>query len=216
MTPNGSEKLMTPAEIQTAVEQLAQDILASFESFKEAHPGTHKLALIGIRTGGDELMRRVTKIMKMDPRMPARRSLGEGGREDDRGMDPRLCGEDRVLEGSLDITLYRDDAHQTLELDAPLLRATDVNFSIENVFTVLVDDVLYTGRTVRAALEALNDFGRPACVKLAVLVDRGGKQLPIAADFVGKAFDVKPSHQVEVVLSDSSDMEDAVVVSPRA
>lgn len=189
---------MTPAEIFAATQNLATDIFSAFTAFQKDHANTNTLALIGIRTGGDELMRRI--VNELNQKIP---NQTQGG-------SPL-----EIFQGTLDITLYRDDAHQTLELDAPLLRATNVDFSIEGIFTVLVDDVLYTGRTVRAALEALNDFGRPACVQLAVLVDRGGHQLPISADFVGKTFAVKPSHQVEVVLSKSIDDTDKVIVFPR-
>lgn len=192
MTSERVEILLTPSQISEAIEKLAKEIAASFEIFKAVYPDT-KLALIGIRTGGDELMRRIVRTLRVDPRL----------------------NHAAILEGSLDITLYRDDAHQTLELAAPLLRATHVDFSIEGLYTVLIDDVLYTGRTVRAALEALNDFGRAASVKLAVLIDRGGKQLPIAPDFVGKTFNIDPSHQVDVVLEEPAVGRDKVVVYPR-
>ena len=124
----------------------------------EQNKGCENLALVGILTRGDILARRLADIIY-----------------DIEGV--------HVPVGSLDISLYRDDATIT---NLPQLRGTDILFNIDNKTIVLVDDVLYTGRTIRAALDALMDFGRPARIQLAILVDRGHRELPIRADFVGK------------------------------
>jgi pyrimidine operon attenuation protein/uracil phosphoribosyltransferase len=120
---------------------------------------TQNLAVIGIRSNGDHLADRlVARIRQID------------GRE--------------IEVGYMDITLYRDDLLTNPE--HPEIKATEILFSLEDKIVVLVDDVLFTGRTVRAALNQIPDYGRPRAVRLAVLVDRGGRELPIRADFVGK------------------------------
>ena len=115
----------------------------------------------------------------------------------------------RLQRGALDITLYRDDL-QTVG-PRPVVGKTHLPWSIDRKRVVIVDDVLYTGRTIRAALDELADFGRPGRIALAVLVDRGGRELPIHADIVGKSMDVPPGGRVDVLV-DSLDGEDAVVV----
>jgi pyrimidine operon attenuation protein/uracil phosphoribosyltransferase len=111
--------------------------------------------------------------------------------------------------GSVDIALYRDDLS---ELHAqPVVRTTDIAFPVDGTNILLVDDVLMTGRSVRSALQSLIDFGRPACVKLLVLVDRGRRELPIAPDFVGLRLNTDPHEQVEVRLA-PADPHDAIVV----
>jgi pyrimidine operon attenuation protein/uracil phosphoribosyltransferase len=123
----------------------------------EKNRGTRGLALVGIRTGGLELARRlVTLIAEAEGQAPA--------------------------QGAIDIALYRDD---TADRVKPSIGPTELPFTVEGTRIVLIDDVLYTGRTVRAALDALVDYGRPRAVQLAVLVDRGHRELPIQADFVG-------------------------------
>lgn len=117
------------------------------------------LAIVGIRTGGEYIGKRIhEKIESIENRS--------------------------INYGVIDITLYRDDLSHSAE--QPTLKGTDLPFSISGTRIVLVDDVLFTGRTVRAALDAIIDFGRPACVELAALVDRGHRELPIRADYVGK------------------------------
>jgi pyrimidine operon attenuation protein / uracil phosphoribosyltransferase len=148
------------------------------------------LALVGIRTGGAHLARRLaTEIERLTGR-------------------PVPCG-------VLDITLYRDDVLVTGH-PVPVLRGTDVDFDIEGRALVLVDDVLFTGRTVRAGLEALADLGRPACVRLAVLVDRGLRELPVCADFVGRALETTRQERVAVELTEEGHARDAVVVTTRS
>ena len=118
----------------------------------------------------------------------------------------------RLQRGALDITLYRDDL-QTVG-PRPVVGKTHLPWSIDRQRVVIVDDVLYTGRTIRAALDELADFGRPSRIALAVLVDRGGRELPIHADIVGKTMDVPAGARVDVLVGDL-DGEDSVVLVPR-
>ncbi len=115
--------------------------------------------------------------------------------------------------GVIDITLYRDDlstiAHQ------PVVKGTDISFPLDGKRVVLVDDVLFTGRTVRAAIDQIIDFGRPKRIELAVLVDRGGRELPICADYVGKAVTCGDQEMVQVYLSECDQRGDEVVLVER-
>ncbi len=130
--------------------------------------------IIGIRTRGETLAERLA-----------------------RGL--ASCGYSKIGRGVLDITLYRDDLSEIGP--RPLVRPSEMNLSLDGVPVLLVDDVLFTGRSVRAAMDALTDFGRPSVIKLAVLVDRGGRELPIQADFVGLTLaDVPRDHRVNVQL----------------
>jgi pyrimidine operon attenuation protein/uracil phosphoribosyltransferase len=115
--------------------------------------------------------------------------------------------------GTLDIALYRDDL--AARGVSPVVGATEIGFPLDGKTVVLVDDVLFTGRTVRAALDELVDFGRPRRVWLAVLVDRGGRELPIAADFVGASVEAATADDVQVRLKEDGAAEDVVVVKPR-
>jgi pyrimidine operon attenuation protein/uracil phosphoribosyltransferase len=146
------------------------------------------LAIVGIRRGGVFLAQRL------------RRELAQA-----LGQEPPL--------GTLDIALYRDDLAE--KGATPVIGPTDVRFPVQGKTIVLVDDVLYTGRTVRAALDELVDFGRPRRVWLAVLVDRGGRELPIAPDFAGVRIEVRDEEDVQVRLRESGAADDAVVVKPR-
>ena len=110
-------------------------------------------------------------------------------------------------QGSLDITFHRDDFRKRLVM--PQVKGTDISFSLDGKVVILIDDVLYTGRTIRAALDELNSFGRPSAVQLAVLVDRGHRELPIRADFVGKNIPTHDGEHVAVRLQES-DNEDGV------
>lgn len=111
--------------------------------------------------------------------------------------------------GTLDITLYRDDLSEVGS--QPIVRTTDIPFDVDQYHILLVDDVLMTGRSVRAALQVLIDFGRPRCVKLLVLADRGGRELPIAPDFVGMRVMLEADQEIEVRLK-PTDPEDAIVI----
>src|SRR5438445_12116925 len=123
-----------------------------------ACPSDKPLNIVGIRTRGEAMAERLAATL-------------------------RQRGHGRLGRGVLDITLYRDDLSEVGP--KPMVRPTQINFDVDDKPLLLVDDVLFTGRSVRAALDALTDFGRPSVIRLAVLVDRGGRELPIGADFVG-------------------------------
>ena len=157
------------------------------EEIVELNDGTDNLIIVGIHRRGVQLADRIARTIK-----------------EREGVD--------VPRGALDITLYRDDL-QTVG-PRPVVGPTDLPWNLEGKRVVIVDDVLYTGRTVRAALDELADFGRPARIALAVLVDRGGRELPIHADVVGKTIAVAPQDRVDVLVEEL-DGRDAVVVVPR-
>ena len=151
----------------------------------ERNKGAAEVVLIGIAARGDDLARRLAaEILRIE------------------GVE--------VPVGSLDITFYRDDIG--LRAEAPEVHQTHIGFDIGGRAVVLVDDVLFTGRTIRAALDALVDFGRPRSIQLAVLVDRGHRELPIRPDFVGKNVPTRRDEDVAVRLVEV-DGEDAVVVT---
>jgi pyrimidine operon attenuation protein/uracil phosphoribosyltransferase len=156
----------------------------------ERNKGVESLALVGVRTRGVHIARRLARSLK------------------------EITGVD-VATGALDITLYRDDLMRHAVGPQPLVRRTEIPFSIDTRKILLVDDVLYTGRTVRAALDALIDFGRPAAIQLIVLVDRGHRELPIKADYVGKNLPTAPGQSVQVRLQES-DGRDEVVLEGEA
>ena len=148
----------------------------------ERNRGVKGLALVGIRTRGVFIAKRLAKALQQITDEP-------------------------VPTGVLDITLYRDDLMRHAVGPQPLVRRTEIPFSIDDHKVVLVDDVLYTGRTIRAALDALIDFGRPRAIQLAVMVDRGHRELPIKADYVGKNVptSLKESVHVKLVETDGID-----------
>ncbi|MBC7338793.1 MAG: bifunctional pyr operon transcriptional regulator/uracil phosphoribosyltransferase PyrR [Firmicutes bacterium] len=150
----------------------------------EKNKGIEGLVLVGIRRRGVPLAERLARQIE--------------------AIEGR-----RVPVGSLDITLYRDDL--TLRSDHPVVHRTEVPFAVQGKKVVLVDDVLYTGRTVRAALDAIMDLGRPALIQLAVLVDRGHRELPIRADYVGKNVPTSRREIIHVKLKETDD-EDAVII----
>ena len=152
----------------------------------ERNKGVDDLALVGIRTRGVHLARRLA------------RSLRE------------ITG-DEVPTGALDITLYRDDLMRHAVGPQPQVRRTEIQFSIDNRTILLVDDVLYTGRTTRAALDALIDYGRPKGIQLIVLVDRGHRELPIKADYVGKNLPTSPDESVQVRLLEIDGQDEVVL-----
>ncbi len=114
-----------------------------------------------------------------------------------------------ILSGSVDITLYRDD--WTRIGSQPVVQATDISFSVDKKQVILIDDVLYTGRTTRAALDALIDFGRPDRIERAVLVDRGFRELPIQADYVGKFIAIKKEETINVLLKEHDNKDEVVI-----
>jgi len=153
----------------------------------ERHPDPAATVLVGVQTRGVPLAHRLAALVKKAT-----------------GTAPRV--------GAVDITLYRDDL--TAIGPNPLMKGTDISFSIDGRTVVLVDDVLYTGRTTRAALGELMDYGRPSRIELAVVVDRGHRELPIRADYVGRTFTTTRDETVQVLLSEQ-DGEDRVVVYER-
>lgn len=153
----------------------------------ERNKGTQDLALVGIRTGGVYLAQRlVTRIREIE--------------------------HVTVPVGELDITLYRDDL--SIRQDQPVVKKTLIPFDISEVKIVLIDDVLFTGRTIRSAMDALIDLGRPAEIQLAVLIDRGHRQLPIRANYIGKSVPTA-RHEVVRVFLEELGQEDRVAILPN-
>jgi pyrimidine operon attenuation protein/uracil phosphoribosyltransferase len=151
--------------------------------------GLDELALVGIRTRGVPIARRLAA------------SIAD------------ISGHE-VSTGALDITLYRDDLMRHAVGAQPLVRKTEIPFSIDDKRILLVDDVLYTGRTIRAALDALIEFGRPKTIQLVVLVDRGHRELPIKADYVGKNLPTSPSQSVQVHLAEIDGRDEVEIREP--
>jgi len=147
---------------------------------------TEELALVGIQTRGVHLARRLARIIH------------------------GINGQD-IQTGSLDITLYRDDLTRHAAGAQPIIRSTDISFSIDDRRILLVDDVLFTGRTIRAALDALIEFGRPRGIQLVVLVDRGHRELPIKADYVGRNVPTSPTQSVQVRLVESDGRDEVEI-----
>jgi pyrimidine operon attenuation protein/uracil phosphoribosyltransferase len=154
----------------------------------EKNLGIDDLVIVGIRNRGDCLARRVIASIQ------------------------EIEGE-KVPLGVLDITLYRDDFQRFTE--SPIVQETNIPFDITDKKVVLVDDVLYTGRTIRAALDALIDFGRPALIQLAVLVDRGHRELPIKADYVGKNVPTAIGEEIQVKLEEVDGEDRVLLVVPK-
>ena len=152
----------------------------------ERNKGVDDLALVGVRSRGVPLARRLARSIK------------------------EITGDD-VPTGALDITLYRDDLMKNAVGPQPVVRRTEIPFSIDGRKILLVDDVLYTGRTTRAALDALIDFGRPKAIQLIVLVDRGHRELPIKADYVGKNLPTSLDESVQVRLQEIDDRDEVVL-----
>ncbi len=166
---------------QRTIARLAHEVL-------ENNKGAETIAVVGIRTRGEYLARRlVEKISEIERR--------------------------KVEIGFLDITMYRDDLRGKLK--QPELKGTRIDFDVTGKNIILVDDVLYTGRTIRAALDELMDHGRPATIQLLVLVDRGHRELPIKADFVGKNVPTSEGQEVRVHMTEV-DGEDAVLLVDNA
>jgi pyrimidine operon attenuation protein / uracil phosphoribosyltransferase len=152
----------------------------------ERNHGVENLAILGIYTGGVYLADRIKRII-----------------EDTENV--------AVPGGSLDITLYRDD--WSLAAQNPVVKKTDIDFGVEDKTIILVDDVIFTGRTIRAAMDAIMDFGRPVAIQLAVLVDRGSRELPIQPDYTGLKVAVNSNQHVHVLLREAADIEEVVLES---
>jgi pyrimidine operon attenuation protein/uracil phosphoribosyltransferase len=171
--------IMDAERMKRTLTRIAHEIL-------ERNRGTDALALVGIRTRGDVLAKRLASLLAEITSEPMRT-------------------------GALDITLYRDDLMRHAVGPQPLVRRTEVPFSIDDQKILLVDDVLYTGRTIRAALDALIDFGRPKEIQLVVLIDRGHRELPIKADYVGKNVPTSLKETVTVQLTESDGTDEVSV-----
>jgi pyrimidine operon attenuation protein / uracil phosphoribosyltransferase len=154
----------------------------------ERNRGVDNVALVGVRSRGVPLARRIARALQ------------------------QITGDD-VPTGALDITLYRDDLMRHPVGPQPLVRRTEIPFSIDDRMIILVDDVLYTGRTTRAALDALIDFGRPRAIQLVALVDRGHRELPIKADYVGKNIPTARRESVQVRLQELDGADEVVLQS---
>ncbi len=166
-------QLMNREDLVRTVTRLAHEVL-------ERNQGVENLAVIGIRTRGVHLGKRLAdKIAEIENKP--------------------------VPFGTLDVTLYRDD----FKFKQPVVHVTNIPFNIDRLTLILVDDVLYTGRTIRAALDALMDFGRPQRIFLAALIDRGHRELPIRPDFVGKNIPTSDDEEIKVMVEEE-DGEDAV------
>ena len=158
-------------------DRIGRTLIRIAHEILERNRGVEELALVGIRTRG----------------VPLAKQLAQGILE---------IHKHEVPTGALDITLYRDDLMRTAVAAQPVIRRTEIAFSIDDKRILLVDDVLYTGRTIRAALDALIEFGRPKAIQLVVLVDRGHRELPIKADYVGKNLPTSLQQSVQVHLAE--------------
>ncbi|MFE6235491.1 bifunctional pyr operon transcriptional regulator/uracil phosphoribosyltransferase PyrR [Cellulosimicrobium sp. NPDC057862] len=196
-TPEAGTVVLTAADISRALTRIAHEIV-------ERNKGAHDLVLLGIPTRGVPLATRLAERLAAIEGSPA-----------DGAPDPH------AIVGELDVTMYRDDLHRhpTRTIGATRLPASGIDGKV----VVLVDDVLYSGRTIRAALDAISDLGRPRAVQLAALVDRGHRELPIRPDFVGKNLPTSTSERVSVRLAevdgvpaDADAPADAVVIRSAA
>jgi pyrimidine operon attenuation protein/uracil phosphoribosyltransferase len=172
-------QVMDADRMSRALTRMSHEIL-------ERNRGLDELALVGIRTRGVPLARRIARALH------------------------DINGDD-VPTGALDITLYRDDLMRHPVGPQPVVRRTEIPFSIDERKILLVDDVLYTGRTIRAALDALIDFGRPRAIQLVVLVDRGHRELPIKADYVGKNLPTSLKQSVQVRLQEIDGTDEVLI-----
>jgi pyrimidine operon attenuation protein/uracil phosphoribosyltransferase len=179
--------LLDREDVERTLSRIAHEII-------ERNPDLDQVALVGIHTRGVPLAQRL------------RRRIAD------------FSGRDVAL-GQLDITFYRDDVHvrggEAPQHAQPLVRATKLDFPLDGMTCVLVDDVLYTGRTIRAAVEALFDYGRPARVQLAVLADRGHRELPIRPDYVGKNFPTHRDERIQVQLVEVDEVDRVVLRNER-
>jgi pyrimidine operon attenuation protein / uracil phosphoribosyltransferase len=180
-----SKTLLDEAAIAKSLTRIAHEII-------EGNPDLDDVALVGIHTRGVPLAHRLRRLI-----------------EELSGQEPAL--------GTLDITFYRDDvqvrAGEPPRHPQPLVRASKLDFPLEGRTVVLVDDVLYTGRTIRAAVDALFDYGRPARVQLACLADRGHRELPIRPDYVGKNLPTARSERIQVHLVEVDEVDEVLLVS---
>jgi len=174
-----TEKLVADKQTMSKIlDRIAHQIL-------EHHKDISKLVVVGIRTRGEFLGKRLQERLEK-------------------------FSKSKIPFGILDITLYRDDLTQIA--NQPMLKATEIDFDITDKIIVLVDDVLYTGRTVRSALNALIDFGRPEKIELAVMIDRGHRELPIKADYIGKNIPTSKQEKIGVRLEETDEKEEIAIM----
>ncbi|MBI5472915.1 MAG: bifunctional pyr operon transcriptional regulator/uracil phosphoribosyltransferase PyrR [Ignavibacteriae bacterium] len=175
-------KIIDAAGMERTITRLAHEIL-------ERNKGSHNIVIVGIRTRGEPLAKRIAKKIETVEHV-------------------------QLQIGFLDITLYRDDLLGKLE--QPQMKGTDILFDLNGKDVVLIDDVLYTGRTIRAALDGLTDIGRPRTIQLAVLIDRGHRQLPIKADFVGKNVPTSADESIRVHLKETDGEDEVLLMHPES
>ena len=166
----------------------AQDIERALDRIAlqilERNVQAEDIVIVGIHTGGVFLADRIHRIIEKREKI-------------------------RLPSGSLDITLYRDDWSRVSQ--NPIVKKTDISFEVEGKTLVMIDDVIYTGRTIRAALDAVMDFGRPSSIQLAVLIDRGERELPIQPDYSGMDLQVEPDQHIHVLLHENADVDKVVL-----
>jgi pyrimidine operon attenuation protein/uracil phosphoribosyltransferase len=174
-------------EVLLSSDKIADYITALANDIASKTHKADKIAIIGIRSRGEVLAKRLADILskKLKAKIPF---------------------------GTLDITLYRDDINNPQGNNQPLVRSTEIGFDIDDKTIILVDDVLYTGRSTRAAMDALIDLGRPKAIRLAVLVERAGRELPIAADFAGYKTDLPADKSVQVNFVESDGKDQVIVI----
>lgn len=165
-------------------ETIAQTVSRITDEIISRNRDSGQLVVVGIRTRGIYLAQRLAEQLKSIT-----------------GIKPPL--------GTLDISLYRDDLQ--IKREWPELKKTDIPFTIDRKTVILVDDVIFTGRTSRAAIEAIMDFGRPSSIQLAVLVDRGHRELPIQADYIGKRIDTNKNEKVRVLLNETDGKDEVLI-----
>ena len=175
-----SEQILNAQEIEAAIARLADAI--------RDKTSDQPIALVGIRSRGDEVAKRLIDLLAQDDR--------------------------EIAFGVIDISLYRDDLEHMRE--NPALQGSDIPFCVEDAHIILVDDVLFTGRTVRAALDALSDYGRPSRIELAVLIDRGHREMPISADYVGMTLDTRRLDHVRVSLEETDGLDQVLIVQKQS
>ena len=174
---------MTARQIMTA-DDIRRALIRISHEIVEKHGGTDRIALVGIQRRGVPLARRIAEAIERHEKA-------------------------RLAVGALDITFYRDDL--SLVAHQPIVKGTDLPFDPNGMTVVVIDDVLYTGRTARAAMDALMDFGRPAAIRLAVLIDRGHRELPIRADHVGKNVPTSREEVIHVHVTEFDPADEVVI-----
>jgi pyrimidine operon attenuation protein / uracil phosphoribosyltransferase len=191
-----SEAMPANEVVVLTAEQMSRTITRIAHEIIEKNPGEGGLAVVGIHTRGAFLGERIRKLLS------------------------EVSGGDYAA-GNLDISFYRDDVAARGAVGVipstphPVVRGTDLPFIVDGARIVLVDDVLYTGRTIRAAVDALFDYGRPAAVQLAVLVDRGHRELPIRPDYVGKNLPTAPTERINVRVVECDGVDEVVLVRAK-